>query len=382
MSEPTQAWPATEALIEQGNSLLWSPGMAPLNTLADSVIAIAFLLIPLLLLRIARRRRDFRAGPMLTGFSIVSLCCAMVSLLDIGNLLHPAPSLALSMSWLTIAFKIVGALTLLVATGLLWKALPGILTMPSDRQLRETNDSLARATRELEAFTASVSHDLRSPLTTIAGQAGLLELSMGEQASDDQRRRLTRIQNSVKQMSELIDALLVLSRISRHTLHREIVDVSAIAEAVIAELRQNDPLRVVQVKIQPGMSVHGDRRLISDLVTNLLANSWKFTSKTAQPSIEMDASTNGYMATLHVRDNGAGFDMAYVQKLFKPFQRLHGPAEFTGSGIGLATVARIVERHGGRIWAEAKPLQGATFHFTLPSMPITDEFLVGARSAS
>ena len=378
MSEPTQAWPATEALIEQGNSLMWSPGMVPLNTIANIVIAIAFLLIPLLLLRIARRRRDFRAGPMLTGFSVVSICCGLVSLLDIGSLLHPSMALA----WLTIVFKIVGALTLLIATGLLWKALPGILTMPSDRQLRETNDSLARATRELEAFTASVSHDLRSPLTTIAGQAGLLELSMGEQASDDQRRRLSRIQNSVKQMSELIDALLVLSRISRHTLHREIVDVSAIAETVIAELRQNDPLRTVQVKIQPGMSVHGDRRLISDLVTNLLANSWKFTSKTAQPSIEMDASTNGYMATLHVRDNGAGFDMAYVQKLFKPFQRLHGPAEFTGSGIGLATVARIVERHGGRIWAEAKPLQGATFHFTLPSMPITDEFLVGARSAS
>ncbi|MET0499388.1 MAG: ATP-binding protein [Steroidobacteraceae bacterium] len=378
MSEPTQAWPATEALIEQGNSLMWSPGMVPLNTIANIVVAIAFLLIPLLLMRIARRRRDFRAGPMLTGFSIVSISCGVISLLEVGSLLHPSPSLA----WLTIAFKLVGALTLLIAAGLLWRALPGILTMPSDRQLRETNDSLARATRELEAFTASVSHDLRSPLTTIAGQAGLLELSMGEQASDDQRRRLSRIQNSVKQMSELIDALLVLSRISRHTLHREIVDVSGIAEAVIAELRQNDPLRVVQVKIQPGMSVHGDRRLISDLVTNLLANSWKFTSKTAQPSIEMDASTNGYMATLHVRDNGAGFDMAYVQKLFKPFQRLHGPAEFTGSGIGLATVARIVERHGGRIWAEAKPLQGATFHFTLPSMPITDEFLVGARSAS
>jgi light-regulated signal transduction histidine kinase (bacteriophytochrome) len=240
---------------------------------------------------------------------------------------------------------------------------------------------LARATREIEAFTASVSHDLRSPLTTIAGQAGLLELSMGESATDDQRRRLLRIQSSVKQMSELIDALLVLSRISRHTLHREIIDVSAIVANVIADLRQNDPLRNVEVTIQPGVSVHGDRRLISDLITNLLANAWKFTSKTVDSRIEVGATTADYMATLYVRDNGAGFDMAYAQKLFKPFQRLHGPAEFTGSGIGLATVARIVERHGGRIWAESQPQKGAVFYFTLPTLPITDEFLVGPRPA-
>jgi len=372
MSEPTAAWPGTDSLNEHGSSLLWSPGLVGLNTIADIVIAVAFLAIPLLLLHIARRRPDFRVGPLLLSFSLVSVCCGVLSLLDINSLNHPV-------AWLSVGLKIVGGLASLVAAGLLWKALPGILTMPSDRQLRETNDSLARATRELEAFTASVSHDLRSPLTTIAGQAGLLELSMGEHANDDQRRRLTRIQSSVKQMSELIDALLVLSRISRHTLHRELVDVSAIAESVIAELRQNDPLRVVHVKVQPGITVHGDRRLISDLVTNLLANSWKFTSKTSEPSIEMSASTSGYMATLHVRDNGAGFDMAYAQKLFKPFQRLHGPSEFTGSGIGLATVARIVERHGGRIWAEAQPLRGAVFHFTLPAMPITDEFLVGPR---
>jgi light-regulated signal transduction histidine kinase (bacteriophytochrome) len=238
------------------------------------------------------------------------------------------------------------------------------------------NESLSRTSRELEAFTASVSHDLRSPLTTIAGQAGLLELSMGETASDDQRRRLQRIQNSVKQMSELLDALLVLSRISRHTLSRETVDVSALAEEVVAELRQHDPARTVQVKIQPGIHVHGDRRLLSDVITNMLSNAWKFTSKTAESSIELSAAGSGYMTTLQLRDNGAGFDMAYAQKLFKPFQRLHGQAEFSGSGIGLATVARIIERHGGRIWAESQPQQGATFYFTLPTRPMTDEFLI------
>ncbi len=358
MSEPNGQWP------------FWG-----INVVADLVIATVFLTIPILLLYVTRRRQDFRSLPLLVTGSVLALCLGLLSLIDIGLLWGRHDGLKTLV-------QIVAAIAAVIAAGLLWRALPGILTMPSERQLRETTDSLARATRELEAFTASVSHDLRSPLTTIAGQAGLLELSLGESVNEDQRRRLQRIQNSVKQLSELIDALLVLSRISRHTLHREIVDVSAIAESVIADLRQNDPMRTVEVKIQPGISVHGDRRLLSDMIANLLGNAWKFTSKTAQPHIEMGVTGAGYMTTLHVRDDGAGFDMAYAQKLFKPFQRLHGPAEFSGSGIGLATVSRIVERHGGRIWAEAQPQRGACFYFTLPTMPITDEFLIRPRTGT
>jgi signal transduction histidine kinase len=226
---------------------------------------------------------------------------------------------------------------------------------------------------------ASVSHDLRSPLTTIAGQAGLLELSLPD-ATDEQKRRLTRIQGSVKQMSELIEALLVLSRISRQTLHREIVDVTALAESIVQDMRQKDPARNVEIVIQPNMAVHGDRRLVGDLFQNLIGNAWKFTSKTQQARIEIGQSSGGSLATLFIRDNGAGFDMAYEQKLFKPFQRLHGAADFDGSGVGLATVARIVDRHGGRIWAEGKPGQGAVFYFTLPTAPITDAFMVHHRA--
>jgi light-regulated signal transduction histidine kinase (bacteriophytochrome) len=242
--------------------------------------------------------------------------------------------------------------------------------------LQIANERLASANRELEAFTASVSHDLRSPLTTIAGQAGLLELALGHSATEDQRRRLQRIQGSVKQMSELIDALLVLSRISRHTLRREIVDVSTLIETVIADLRQRDPLRQIDFKVQPGMSVHGDRRLISDLFANVIANAWKFTSKVTDARVDIGQTVEGSMSTLFIRDNGAGFDMAYASKLFKPFQRLHSPAEFEGSGVGLATVARIVDRHGGKVWADARPNQGAVFYFTLPTLPMTDEMLV------
>jgi light-regulated signal transduction histidine kinase (bacteriophytochrome) len=181
-------------------------------------------------------------------------------------------------------------------------------------------------------------------------------------------------------MSDLIEALLVLSRISRHTLRREIVDVSAIAEAVIADLRQKEPARQVDVVIQSGMSVHGDRRLISDLIMNLVANAWKFTSKVANARIEIGQDVHGSMSTLYVRDNGAGFDMAHAKKLFQPFQRLHAPTEFEGSGIGLATVARIVDRHGGRIWADSKTNQGAVFYCTLPVSPITDEILFGPHA--
>jgi light-regulated signal transduction histidine kinase (bacteriophytochrome) len=248
------------------------------------------------------------------------------------------------------------------------------LTLPSRRELRDVNQSLARANAELEAFTASASHDLRSPLTTIAGQAGLLELSMPH-ASEEQRRRLSRIQGSVKQMSELIDALLVLSRISRHTLHREVVDASAIAETIISELHQNEPGREIDVIIQPNLQVHGDQRLIHDLLRNLIANAWKFTSKKQRARIEIGLAAPGTLATLFIRDNGAGFDLAHAKRLFKPFVRLHTAADYEGSGLGLATVARIVERHGGKIWAEATVNEGATFYFTLPTTPMTGEFV-------
>jgi light-regulated signal transduction histidine kinase (bacteriophytochrome) len=181
-------------------------------------------------------------------------------------------------------------------------------------------------------------------------------------------------------MGELIDALLVLSRISRHTLHREIIDVTALVESIVQDLRQKDPSRSVEVEIQAGISVHGDRRLISDLFVNLLANAWKFTSRTNNARIEVGHSTHGSMATIFIRDNGAGFDMAHEQKLFKPFQRLHGAADFEGSGVGLATVARIIDRHGGRIWAEGKPGQGAVFYFTMPTTPLTEQLLLMQRA--
>ncbi|GFE81052.1 hypothetical protein GCM10011487_30520 [Steroidobacter agaridevorans] len=351
---------------------MWTPGIQWMHVIADLLIAVAFFTIPFVLLYVARRRRDLTFNRLLAAFGVFIVACGLTHVMAVWNVWHTD-------YWLEGAIKVLAAVALVPTAILLWRALPQILSVPSQRQLRDANESLARANRELEAFTASVSHDLRSPLTTIAGQAGLLELSLPN-ANEEQRRRLTRIQGSVKQMSELIDALLVLSRISRHTLHREIIDVSALAESIFQDLRQKDPSRNVEVEIQPGMAVHGDRRLINDLFVNLLANAWKFTSRTEHPRIEVGQSQHGSMATLFVKDNGAGFDMAHEQKLFKPFQRLHGAADFEGTGVGLATVARIIDRHGGRIWAEGKPSEGAVFYFTMPTSPITEQFLLMQRA--
>jgi signal transduction histidine kinase len=368
MPDTTVSWLNGEHFLPHGHCYMWTPGILWMHVIADILIAMAYFAIPFVLLYVARRRRDLPFNWLLVCFGVFIVACALTHVMDVWNVWH-------TNYWLEGFIKVITAAASVPTAILLWRSLPFILSVPSQRQLRDANESLARANRELEAFTASVSHDLRSPLTTIAGQAGLLELSMPN-ANEEQRRRLLRIQNSVRQMSELIDALLVLSRISRHTLHREIIDVSALAESIVQDLRQKDPQRNVEVEIQPGMSVHGDRRLINDLFINLLANAWKFTSRTAAAHIEVGQSQHGSMATLFVRDNGAGFDMAHEHKLFKPFQRLHGAAEFEGTGVGLATVARIIDRHGGRIWAEAKPNQGAVFFFTMPTMPMTGQFLM------
>jgi len=372
MTEVGTSWFSSGQFLPHGHCYLWSPGVMWMNVVGDLLIAMAYFTIPFALLYIARRRRDLSFDWLVVCFGVFVVACGLTYVMDVWNVWH-------AHYWLQGIVKLLTAAASVPTAILLWRFLPGILMLPSQRQLRDANESLARAHRALEAFTASVSHDLRSPLTTIAGQAGLLELSMPD-ATDEQKRRLSRIQGSVKQMSELIEALLVLSRISRQTLHREIVDVTALAESIVQDMRQKEPARNVEVVIQPNMAVHGDRRLVGDLFQNLIGNAWKFTSKTAQARIEIGQSSGGSLATLYIRDNGAGFDMTYEQKLFKPFQRLHGAADFDGSGVGLATVARIVDRHGGRIWAEGKPNEGAVFYFTLPTAPITDAFMVHQRA--
>jgi light-regulated signal transduction histidine kinase (bacteriophytochrome) len=235
------------------------------------------------------------------------------------------------------------------------------------RGFREANEKLEAAVRELEAFSYSVSHDLRAPLRTISAFTQALAEDLRYQLDDKSKDHLRRVLAAAARMSDLIDALLELSRISRQSVARHPVDISAVALAVVDELRRRDVTRKLSATIDPGLSAEADGRLVRILLDNLLGNAWKFTAKTANPQVHIGTERRDGQAVFFVRDNGAGFDMAYADRLFTPFQRLHSDRDYAGTGIGLATVKRIVERHGGRIWAESTPGQGATFYFTLPA---------------
>jgi two-component system NtrC family sensor kinase len=239
----------------------------------------------------------------------------------------------------------------------------------SNRELGAANRDLAAANRELEAFSYSVSHDLRARLRSIDAFSRALEEDAGPRLLDAERDHIQRVLSATAQMSDLIDALLELSRIGRARLARGEVDLSLIATAVIDELRGREPERLIAVDIAPGLYAHADGKLVRILLDNLLGNAWKFTSRRDAAEVGLGKILDRGELVFFVRDNGAGFDMSHATRMFAPFQRLHSDAEFRGTGIGLATVQRIVERHGGRIWAEGALGKGATLYFTLPPLP-------------
>jgi DNA-binding response OmpR family regulator len=241
------------------------------------------------------------------------------------------------------------------------------------QELAETRAAMTEAlelkNRELEAFSYSVSHDLRAPLRTVDGFGRVLEEEHGAALDPVGRGYLRRMRAATQRMTELIDALLELSRVSQAELAREPVDLSAIARAVAAELARAEPERAVRFEIADGLVAEGDARLLRIVLENLLGNAWKYSRGTAVPRIEFGAAEHDKLIAFHVRDNGAGFDMDFAHKLFVPFERLHTIEEFPGTGIGLATVQRIISRHGGRIWADGAIGAGATFFWTMGKEP-------------
>lgn len=232
-------------------------------------------------------------------------------------------------------------------------------------RLSEASIALAAANDELEAFSYSVAHDLRAPLRGIQGFSQAVIEDYSDKVDARGRDYLQRVSAAAVRMSALIDDLLQLSRISRAGLVRGSVDLSALVGAIALELQQEWPGRTVEMVIAGGVHASGDSQLLRIALENLLGNAWKFTSKVAQPRVEFGRTVTDGNETFYVRDNGAGFDAAYAGRLFSPFQRLHAERDFPGTGIGLATVQRVVRRHGGRIWAEGQPDAGATFYFTL-----------------
>src|SRR3546814_878559 len=227
---------------------------------------------------------------------------------------------------------------------------------------------LTHANQELESFAYSVSHDLRAPLRTIEGFSRLLNERYADKVDDTGRDYLARVRNAAGRMDDLIGALLKMSRVSRSPLTLEPLDLRQIARDVVAELQVAQPQRQVEVEIEPDLHAVGDAALVRNLLQNRIGNAWKFTSETAGARIAIgkEEGVTGEQLAFHVTDNGAGFPPEYAGKLFRPFQRLHNQEQFDGHGIGLASVKRIIERHGGMVSAEGRPGQGATFRFTLP----------------
>ena len=235
-------------------------------------------------------------------------------------------------------------------------------------------EELERKNQELETFSYSVSHDLRAPLRTVGGFTSMLVESLDEYLDDTARHYVDRINGGLRRMTEMIDDLLELSRVGRAPVQCADVDLAELAGAVLADLAAADPERKVITTVQSPLHAYADRRLMQNVLENLLGNAWKFTAHASHPTIEVGSETGytdaGDEMTLYViRDNGDGFDMGRAQKLFSPFQRFHHQTDFPGTGIGLATVHRIIDRHGGRVWADAQPGQGATFRFTLRPRP-------------
>jgi PAS domain S-box-containing protein len=234
-----------------------------------------------------------------------------------------------------------------------------------EERVQSRTQDLQAANREMEAFSYSVSHDLRAPLRAIDGYSRILLEDFHESLSQDSAVHLEKIRWASAQMAQLIDDLLRLSRINRAEMRFDPIDLSMLVQSVVSELQNQNPGRVVSIEITPNMQTRGDERLLRVAIENLMNNAWKFTGKAAEAKIEVGRAKTGDKEAFYIRDNGVGFDMAYADKLFGAFQRLHTTEEFPGTGIGLAIVQRVIHKHGGRVWAEAKKGKGATFYFTL-----------------
>jgi len=234
-----------------------------------------------------------------------------------------------------------------------------------EQRVSERTAQLETANRELEAFTYSVSHDLRAPLRAVEGFSKALWEDNSAQLDSLGKEYLARLRTANHRMSELVDDLLQLSRLTRGEFHRESFDLSQMVTRICADMQKQDPNRQVTLRIEPDLVVMGDARLLQVALENLLANAWKFTSKHPQALIEFGRIVKNGKGVYFIKDDGAGFDMNYADKLFGAFQRLHDRQEFDGTGIGLATVQRIIHRHGGEVWAEGAVEQGAVIYFSL-----------------
>jgi signal transduction histidine kinase len=375
-----------DGFMPHGMCYLWRPSVLFLHLISDALITLAYFSIPFTLVYFVRRRRDLQFQWMFVCFAIFIVACGATHAMEIWVIWHPT-------YWLSGSIKAITALASVPTAILLLKLIPQALRFPSPSSLQKANADLQReiterrqaeqeverqtnelarsnaelaiANTELESFSYSVSHDLRAPLRTIDGFSHALLEDCADRLDDAGKAHLARIRAATQRMGSLIDDLLNLSRVSRTAMQTQSLNVSALVRSIVGDLQNAQPERQVELRIHDGLKATADPGLARVALGNLLSNAWKFTSKQASAHIEFgQAEVNG-VAAFFVRDDGVGFDPAYADRLFGAFQRLHGMTEFAGTGIGLATVQRIIHRHGGRIWAESAVDCGATFYFTL-----------------
>jgi signal transduction histidine kinase len=249
-----------------------------------------------------------------------------------------------------------------------WLALKTDVSKRKDAEdaLKKTMEQLEHSNQELESFAHTVSHDLKNPIGAIQGFAKLLLGTQGDKLDPSGKELLQSIIGSSARMQELVEEILQFSESGRAEIHREEVDLSAYAREISENLRKTDPTRQVHWDLTNGLTVKADPKYIRFALENLLSNAWKYSGKTENATIKFGSRYQGEQKVFFVKDNGAGFDPSNAQTLFQPFARFHSKVDFPGSGVGLSTVSRVVEKHGGRIWAESRPGEGATFFFTLP----------------
>ncbi|HET7106573.1 MAG TPA: ATP-binding protein [Candidatus Acidoferrum sp.] len=365
--------------MPHGFCYMWDRSLIWLHLISDGVIALAYFSIPLTLVYFVRKRRDLPFHWMFLMFGVFIVACGSTHVLEVWNLWHAD-------YWVAGIIKAITAMASIITAILLFQLVPRALALPSPEALKEanqnltdrseelerrrtelarTNAELVAANKELETFSYSVSHDLRAPLRSIDGfSLALLEDYEGKLDAEGQDS-LHRVRAATQRMGELIDDLLNLSRVTRAEMKLQDVDLSGICRAIGAELENSQPGRRIELQIQEGLKAQADSNLMRIALENLLGNAWKFSSKRESARIEFGQTNNNGSPVYFVRDNGAGFDSTRAKRLFGAFQRFHDKSEFPGTGVGLATVQRIIQRHGGRIWAESAMDRGATFYFTL-----------------
>ena len=376
---------STDEFMPHGMCYEWNPYVIWLHVVSDSLIALAYYSIPLTLIYFVRKRKDLVFDWMFLCFAIFIVACGTTHLMEILNIWHPT-------YWLSGVIKAFTAIVSIVTAILLIRLVPQALALPSPEQLRKSNQALQNeikereqasrkieslnqelmsqaakiqsSNKELENFAYSVSHDLRAPLRHIDGYVSLLREK--ETTPDSDFERFTsKISESAKRMGLLIDNLLAFSGMGRSVMAPEWIDTNSLVAQVVDELAPDAAGRMIEWKIEPLPSVFADPTLFKQVWLNLLGNAIKYTRKRERAEIRISSLETPSEYEFQIADNGAGFDMEYAGKLFGIFQRLHLKEEFEGTGIGLANVQRIVSRHGGKAWAEAKLDAGATFHFTI-----------------